>query len=79
MDTVTFSAILAVGRSSISFRIVTTTGVAAAAIGVPEAQMRETTIAATAAETLAMASVRRSRRFASSRGLRVCEDMKQAG
>ncbi len=78
-DTVTFSAILAVGRSSASLNSVTRTGVMAAAKGVPEVQKRETTIAATADATLAMASVRRSRLLASPRSLRVCEDMREAG
>ena len=72
----TFSAIFAVGRSSASLIRVTRTGVIAAAKGVPEVQKRETTIAATADATLAMASVRRSRLLASPRSLRVCEDMR---
>lgn len=79
MSAVKRSAILLVGWSSSSRINVIITGVAAAAIGVPEAQMRETTIAATADATLAMTSVRRSRRFASPRSLRACEDMRSTG
>lgn len=73
------SAILLEGRSSTSLSNVTSTGVAAAAIGVPEAHMRDTAIAATAEATLAMTSVRRSRRFASPRSVRACEDMIPTG
>jgi hypothetical protein len=53
----------------------TITGVIAAAIGVPEVQNWEVTIAAMADAALAMASVRIDTRRSSSRLLRACEDI----